>query len=129
MDRPALVLLVDGSPECRDVYSSVLAWAGYQVLEAETGEEGLRLAREHQPDLIITEFPLAIPGWSSLTEAIRADPALSGVCVLTVTSRAVPAYRERALYVGVDGFFVKPLTPRHLLQMVEDFVCTRNVAA
>ena len=129
MDRPALVLLVDGSPDCRDVYDSVLTWAGYRVLKTPTGEEGLRLAREHRPELVIAEFPVPVPGWSSLTEAIRADPALSGVCILTVTAHAVPEYRQRAFRAGVDGFLEKPLTPHRLLQIVEHFICTRGAAA
>ena len=128
MDRPALVLLVDGSPECRDIYRSALAWAGYRVLEAATGEEALHLTREHRPELVITEFPVPLPGWSSLTEAIRADPALSGVCILTVTAHAVPEYRQQAFRAGVDGFLTKPLTPRRLLHIVEHFVCTRVAA-
>ena len=129
MDRPALVLLVDGSADRREMYHSILTWAGYQVLEAPTGEEALHLAHEHRPELVIAEFPVPLPGWSSLTEAIRADPALSAVCILTVTAHAVPEYRQQAFRAGVDGFLTKPLTPRRLLELVSHFICTRGAAA
>ena len=129
MDRPALVLLVDGSLPCREMYHSILAWGGYEVLEAPTGEEALYLTREHRPVLVITEFPVPLPGWPSLTEAIRADPTLSGICILTVTAHAVAEYRQRAFRAGVDGFLAKPLRPRRLLELVEHFICTRGAAA
>lgn len=93
-------------------------------MEAEIGEEGLRLARELVPELVITEFPVQTPGYSSLTEAIRADPRLSGIRILTLTAHALPRYREHALRAGADGFLTKPIHPRELLKEVQRFLPT-----
>ena len=124
----ALILLVDGSRSCRHIFHSVLEWAGFRVLEADTGEEGLRLARELVPELVITEFPVQLPGYSSLTEAIRVDPRLSGTRILTVTAHALPHYREQVLRAGVDGFLTKPIYPRELLKEVQRFLPTSGLA-
>ena len=129
MNHPALILLVDGSPDCRDLYRSILAWAGYEVLEAESGDEGLQVVRERRPDLVITEFPVPVPGYSSLTEALRSDPSLSGIRILTVTAHALPEYRQKAFRAGVDGFLIKPLTPQRLLHVVQHFTPPPEAAA
>ena len=89
------------------------------MAEAETGEDGLRLARELKPELVVIEFPVPVPGYDSLTEALRAEPGLEGLVILTVTALALPAYRARALRAGVDGFLTKPIEPRRLLREVE----------
>lgn len=123
MSRPtALILLVDGSRDCRNIFRAILTHVGFDPIEAETGDEGLRLAREHKPDLIITEFPIPATGFASLTEAVRADPSLSGTRILSVTANVLPEYEEQARRAGVDGFLTKPIEPSRLAREVQQYV-------
>jgi two-component system, cell cycle response regulator DivK len=123
MNRSApLVLLVDASPDCRHIFRTVLERHDYQVLDADTGNDGLRLARESVPDLVLTEWPMPVDGFDSITAGIRADPGLAGLTVVCVTAKAIPEVRARALLQGADGFLTKPILPRELLVHVRELL-------
>ena len=129
MSRPvALILLVDGSKDCRDIFRAALAHIGYEPVEAETGEEGLCLARELKPDLVVTEFPIPVAGYPSLTEAVRADRSLTDVRILSVTAHALPGVEERARRAGVDGFLTKPIKLSVLIAEVQRYVSPPGAA-
>jgi CheY-like chemotaxis protein len=115
----ALILLVDTDPDSRIIFHSMLAHAGFRVLEARTANEGLLIARTQRPRLVVAEFPLAVPGYACLAEAIRADPALAGTLIFAVTAYAPDDVREQALLAGVDAFLAKPIEPTRLLREIE----------
>lgn len=116
------ILLVDGDPDIRAIFRAVLEHQGFRVLEAEQGEEGLRLARQEKPDLIILEFPVLLPEGSTLTESIRCDPSTSFIPILTITSRAFATDMERAHQAGSNACFPKPISPRRMLKEVRRLV-------
>lgn len=123
-----LVLLVDADRDSRHIFHIMLEHAGFYVVEARTAEDGLRLAREWGPRLVITEFPLPVPGHTCLVEAIRADPALAGTRILAVTALALDVIREQALRAGADGFLTKPVEPSRLLREVQRFLAAPGTA-
>jgi two-component system, cell cycle response regulator DivK len=121
--RPvALVLLVDGSEDCRTILRLILEHEGFRVVEADDAQEGLRLAREMHPALAVTEYPLPVPGFACLVGALRAEPALARVPILTLTSRAVPRFRDEALAAGADRFLAKPIAPREALKVIRELL-------
>jgi CheY-like chemotaxis protein len=127
-DQPlALVLLVDGSEDCRTVLRLILEHEGFRVVETEDAGEGLRLAREMRPALVVTEYPLPVPGFACLVGALRAEPALAGVPILTLTSRAVPPFQDEALAAGAGRFLAKPIAPREALRFIREMLA--DVAA
>jgi CheY-like chemotaxis protein len=67
----------------------------------------------------VAEFPLTVPGYACLAEAIRADPALAGTLIFAVTAYAPDDVREQALLAGVDAFLAKPIEPTRLLREIE----------
>jgi CheY-like chemotaxis protein len=115
----ALILLVDTDLDSRIIFHFILEHAGFHVLEARTAEEGLLLAREQRPRVVVTEFPLPIPGHACLAAAIRTDPALSSTVIIAVTAHALADVREQALRAGVDVFLTKPIEPSRLLREIE----------
>jgi CheY-like chemotaxis protein len=115
----ALILLVDADLNSRIIFHCVLEHAGFHVLQAPTADEGLLLAREQTPRLVVTEFPLPFPGYACLAEAIRADPTLFTTPIFAVTTLAFDNVREQALRAGVDVFLTKPIEPSRLLREIE----------
>jgi two-component system cell cycle response regulator DivK len=109
--RP-LILLVDDNPRNLLLARDVLNHHGYRTLEAETAEEGLALAREHHPALVLMDVQL--PGMDGVQalQHLRADAATAGIPVAAFTAFAMKDDRERFLAAGFDGYFEKPLDVR-----------------
>jgi CheY-like chemotaxis protein len=99
---------------------------GYQTIETETGEEGVRLARERRPALILMDIQLpGINGLEALHQ-LRADPTTSGIPVIAVTASVMPQDRTRIMAAGFDGFQEKPISVRELLVTVRDILDKRS---
>ena len=95
---------------------------GYQTIEAETGEEGVRLAHERQPALILMDIQLpGITGVEAL-QRLRADPATQHTPVVAVTASVMPQDRTRIMAAGFDGFQGKPISVRELLATVREIL-------
>jgi PAS domain S-box-containing protein len=114
------ILVVDDEPDVRRALSRLLSRGGYQVLEASTGEEGLRLAREERPDLILLDVMLADMGGLEICERIKADAELARSLVLLFSGNQVDSEsRAQGLESGADGYIRRGLPPRELLARVE----------
>src|SRR4029079_581882 len=88
------VLLVEDNEDNRIIYATALRYAGYAVLEAITGTEGVRLAREELPDLILMDISVPeLDGWEA-TALLKADPATAHITILAVTAHALPGDQE-----------------------------------
>ena len=116
----ACILVVEDQEDNRRILRDLLASAGFDTVEAVTGEEGVRLAGEHVPDLILMDIQFPdIDGYEA-TRRIKSDPALSGIPIIAVTSYALSGDEEKAMEAGCDGYVAKPFSPRALLQKVRD---------
>ena len=118
----ARILLVEDNPLNRELTSDLLELNGYQVLTAGTGEEGLVLAAEQRPDLILLD--LSLPGMDGLEVArrLKANPDLAGVPLLAVTAHAAKQDEQRALAAGCTGYLSKPFDPRTFVATVSSFL-------
>lgn len=112
------VLVVEDNEFNMKLVRFILSDAGYKVLEAETAEDGLRLAREHRPPVVLLDIHL--PGMDGLTAAqhLRADPATRGARLLALTASAMKGDRERIIAGGFDGYLGKPFHRQELLDAV-----------
>ena len=115
-----LILIVEDNPQSLKLVRDILQVKGYQTLEAETGEEGVRLARERQPALILMDIQLpGINGIEAL-QKLRADPVTSSTPVIAVTASVMTQDRSRIMAAGFDGFQSKPISVNQLLAAVRD---------
>jgi two-component system, cell cycle response regulator DivK len=116
------VLLVEDSGDTRVIYATILAHHGYRVIEAVNGDEGLRMAREERPDLILmnVSIPL-IDGWKA-TALLKRDPDTAHIPVIAVTAFTRKKDRKRARDVGCDSYLPKPCDPTRVLQEVQRFI-------
>ena len=119
---PKTVLLVDPHQDSRVVYATVLLHSGYRVLEAVDDEEGLRLARVQEPDLILTELFPRGQGGKMLPERLREEPATSGIPVIALTAHLVPADWAAALERSGARVLTKPCGPRRVLEEVRSLL-------
>ena len=120
------VLIIDPDPSSRDIYGALLRHERYQVIEATNGAQGILLARERQPDVILTE--LFVPdgdGWH-IPGLLRADSRTAAIPILAVTTHAGPDAEERAFSAGCDRYLRKPCEPDAVLEEVRRLLEVRR---
>jgi two-component system cell cycle response regulator DivK len=112
------ILIVEDDPRSLRLLRDLLQVRGYRTLETETAEEGLRLAREARPALILMDIRL--PGMSGIEAlaCLRADPETSPIPVIAVTASSATQSRRRVMAAGFDGYQPKPIEVRVLLEAV-----------
>jgi two-component system, cell cycle response regulator DivK len=118
----ARILVVEDNALNLKLIRDVLQFAGYEVVEATTGEEGIRLAIEGGPDLILMDLQLPGIDGSEALRSIRSDPRTSAIPVVAVSAFAMKADRERAYRDGFDGYLEKPISVRALPDQVRGFL-------
>ncbi len=113
-----LILIVEDNPKNLKLVRDTLQVTGYQTLEAETGEEGVRLAREQHPALILMDIQL--PGMNGIEALglLRADATTRTIPVIAVTASVMAQDRQRVMAAGFDGFQGKPISVRELLATI-----------
>lgn len=113
---PERILVVDDEPSILELVAYNLRRAGYEVLTADNGEDGLRLAREEDPDLVILDIML--PGIDGF-EVLRALRRHSDLPVLMLTARGEEIDRVVGFEIGADDYVTKPFSPRELTGRVK----------
>jgi len=117
-----LILIVEDNPKNLKLVRDSLQVKGYQTLEAETGEEGVRLAHERQPALVLMDIQLpGINGVEAL-KRLRADPVTSSTPVIAITASVMTQDRTRIMAAGFDGFQGRPISVRELLTTVREIL-------
>lgn len=122
---PATILVVEDNRLNMKLVRDVLEFAGYAVVEAGTGEEGVELALGIRPDLVLMD--LQLPGIDG-TEALRRIQESAGEAmmpVVAVTASAMASDREAAARAGFQGFLEKPINARALPAQVASFLAGR----
>ena len=113
----AHILIVDDDPRITDLLRRVLAYEGYSVTTAATGQEALNRVLERPPDLIILDIML--PGLNGLEVAKRLRAAGDNIPILMLTARDTVADRVQGLETGADDYLVKPFAPEELVARVK----------
>jgi two-component system, cell cycle response regulator DivK len=125
----ALVLLIDDVEDNLDLYTQFLTFHGINVLTASDGVEGLELAAEAKPHVIVLDLSLpTIDGWE-VARRLKADPGTKNIYVIALTGHALDGSRRLAMEAGVDAYFVKPCLPDQLLAEVRRYLTTRALGS
>ena len=120
--RHRTILVVEDQEDNRTILRDLLTHAGFDVLEAITGEDGVRAAEAHGPDLILMDIQLPLVDGYEATRRIKALPTLRATPVIAVTSYALSGDDEKARAAGCDGYITKPFSPRQLLATVRSYL-------
>ena len=113
-----LILIVEDNEKNLKLVRDVLQFKGYQTVEAGTGEDGIRLAKERHPALVLMDIQL--PGIDGITALgrLRADAATRAIPVIAVTASAMTHDRQKIMAAGFDGYQTKPIKVREFLEAV-----------
>jgi two-component system, cell cycle response regulator DivK len=114
-----LILIIEDNEKNRKLVRDVLQVKGYKTLESETAEEGLKLALEKSPALVLMDIQL--PGMDGITalKQLRADPQTKSIPVIAITASAMTNNRQAMLAEGFDGYQSKPISVKDFLGELE----------
>ena len=120
-----LILVVEDNGRNMKLFRDVLEASGYHVLEATTGREGVELATEHGPHLVLMDIRLPDTDGVEALALLRADERTASTPVLALTAQAMQGDRERFLAAGFDGYVSKPVNVAELIGCVRQH-CDRS---
>jgi len=117
-----LVLIVEDNEKNRKLERDVLEFKGYSIVETDSAEEGIRLARERQPVLILMDFHL--PGMNGIEALgrLRSDPATRHIPVIAVTASAMTEDQQKIVAAGFDALQTKPIHVKDFVRIVGDTI-------
>jgi CheY-like chemotaxis protein len=113
------ILIADDEPSMRLLVTATVATDQIGVLEAADGDEAWSLIVQHRPDLVLLDVQMPGQTGVELTRRIRADPGLTGMRIVILTSKAQSTDVESGLAAGADLYLTKPFSPLSLLTYVE----------
>src|ERR1039457_5274335 len=120
------ILIIEDNILNLELGTDLLEASGFVVASAPTAEEGLRLAREILPDLVLMDFGLPRMDGLSATKNLKADPATRHLTVVGLTARAMKGDEEIALDAGCDGYLTIPIDTRTFTETITRFIASAN---
>jgi len=121
------ILIVEDNLLNLELATDLLEANGFVVSSAQTAEEGLRMARELLPDLVLMDFSLPGMDGLSATKNLKANPATRHLAVVGLTANAMKGDEETALNAGCDGYLTKPIDTRTFVATVTKFIASVNL--
>jgi two-component system cell cycle response regulator DivK len=122
-----LILLVEDNDKNMKLARDLLQYHGFATVEATNAEDGIALAREKKPKLVLMDIQLPGMDGVSALEHLRKDPATSTIPIVAMTASVMKEDRERFDKAGFDGFITKPIDVRAFPQQVRDAVARGRV--
>ena len=116
------ILVIEDTEDNRRIIRDLLTTVGYELIEAVDGEEGVEMAAQEKPDLILMDIQLPRMDGYEATRRIKADPATAHIPVIAVTSYALSGDEEKTRAAGCDAYIAKPFSPRQLLAKVRELL-------
>ena len=120
------VLLVDDDGDSRTIFRTMFERFGHEVLEAEDGEDALRLAGEHPLDVILLDMELPGKNGWEITRILQSDARTARMPVIALSAHALAQHEAQAREAGCVGYLTKPIGPTHVLQAVERILRSRG---
>lgn len=116
------ILSVDDSASIRQMVAFTLNSAGYDVIEAADGQEGLEMAQAQEVDLVLTDQNMPHMDGLTLIKSLRGLPTYSKVPILMLTTESGDAIKAQGRAAGATGWLVKPFDPQKLLEVVKKVI-------
>lgn len=123
------ILLVEDHEEIWDFLSRRLKRRGYEVSVAQDGKQGLEMAREELPDLLLLDMNLPVmDGWT-VAQTLKGDAATKHIPIIALTAHAMAGDRDKAIAAGCDDYHAKPVDFSQLLNQIEAALATRSTTS
>ena len=114
------ILVVEDQEDNRRIVRDLLNSVGFELIEAVTGEEGVRMAETGQPDLILMDIQMPEMDGYEATRQIKAR--MRHIPIIVITSYALSGDADKAMAAGADAYVAKPFSPRELLSTIRKFL-------
>lgn len=122
MSRKKLILVVEDAAASKEIFQIAIQSKDTDILIASDGEEGVKMAIEKKPDLILMDMMLPLMSGYEATERIKGNPETAHIPVVAVTARAMDPERERAKNAGCDHFIAKPFRLSEIREVIEKYL-------
>ena len=116
------ILVVEDQADNRRILRDLLSNAGYELIEAESGEEALTAVEAQRPDLILMDIQLPVMDGYEATRRIRSKPELKSIPIIAVTSYALAGDEAKALAIGCNAYIAKPFELATLMNAVKRYL-------
>lgn len=116
------VLIVDDNEKNRKLFRVILRNSGYETIEAEDGEKGVKLAKEEIPALILMDIQMPVMDGIEATKVLRSEEMTSKIPVIALTSYAMKGDKEKFLGEGFVGYIAKPIDMKEFLGIIKKYV-------
>ena len=116
------ILVIEDQEDNRRILRDLLSSVGYELIEAENGEDGVAAAAAARPDLILMDIQLPLLDGYEATRRIKAQSALSAIPIIAVTSYALSGDEDKARAAGCEGYVTKPFSSRELLAKIREYL-------
>lgn len=113
------VLIVEDNDINRKLMADVLKYYKYEVMEAINGTEGIRMAKENRPDMILMDMQMPVMDGLTAIRILKKDPETKGIRIIAVTSFAMKGDKERIMEAGADDYIAKPVDTRQLPDVIK----------
>jgi CheY-like chemotaxis protein len=118
----ANILIIEDNEQSRYLVTFLLEKQGHSIVQAEDGKQGIELASQTSPDLILLDIQIPLMDGYTVAAEIRRNPNLQKTPILAVTSYAMVGDRERILSAGCNGYIEKPINPDTFINEVNDYL-------
>jgi len=116
------ILLIEDNAYSLYMMTFILTRHGYEVVQAHDGRDGIALAAQVEPALILLDIQLPVVDGYTVAQTLRNNPALAQVPIVAVTSYAMVGDRERILAAGCTGYIEKPIDPDTFIAQIEAYL-------
>lgn len=114
------ILIVDDEEKVRKLVEVTLSIGDFEILQASSGEESVKIAREVKPDIILLD--IMMPGkldGCDVCRILKQESDTKDICIIMLTAKGQQADKKKGLALGADDYFVKPFSPMELLEKID----------
>src|SRR5262245_23975770 len=112
------ILIIEDQPDMRDNIATILEMENYAVLAADDGRQGLALAREEKPDIILCDVMMPGMDGHAVLHGVRSDPTIAGTPFIFLTAKGEKRDQREGMNLGADDYLTKPATATELLAAI-----------
>jgi len=116
------ILIIEDNPLNLELVFDLLEIEGYDILQAETGYDGIELAKTEKPDLIVMDIQLPGMDGLSATRLLKADPETMDIPIVALTANAMKGDDQKVFDAGCTGYIPKPIDTRKLPEQIAGFL-------
>ena len=116
---PKRILIAEDDEPNRRLIKDVLMYHGYEVIEAVNGDEAVKMAAGHKPDLVLMDLQMPVMNGAEAIRQLKNSPETKAIKIIAVTGLAMESDRENTMKMGADGYMAKPIDIRQLPEAIE----------